>query len=365
METAGARIRTYALLPRVRAPIPAQQYRAAIPKLARQYCLPAKAPLAEGCLFFPLFDFDFRANATDLDVRYTNESGEVVTVRVSEPSVVVTVPQVSRSWDTECAEFYESRLASAETPKIFSKTSYPDTLLAVFLEEGSYYLQVWLGLTVMLSPGDKLWMKEPAATQFVTRGYHHLDAIVESDRWYGYLASVIRPTIKGEWLSVRASEPICQGLIYRPHGDALAHMTAEEVPQEVLLNPLQWHKFDPRYAAPPGKYQRQMNRPGNWDCTWKNSRSELSPQTRLRLFEVPIRVERETDSVTLHFHHADLEIQLAPSRFAEELERGGTFTVEAACDWICGEDSPPQFTADEVVGHLKELLDRGLLVVVE
>src|SRR5277367_6537304 len=99
-----ATIKTYAVLPRIRPPVPARDRAPRIPERAAHFCAPLRAAYAEGVLFFPPVSFDFRAGADTLEIRSRKDDGEWFTCAWNGRHTTLQIRDVSTAWARECDE---------------------------------------------------------------------------------------------------------------------------------------------------------------------------------------------------------------------------------------------------------------------
>lgn len=84
--------------------------------------------------------------------------------------------------------------------------------------------------------------------------------VVDVSNWQGWLAIVLKPTRKDEWVGIDANQPICQAVGYPGIIEQLQNRPMAQVIDELFWVHLHWHVYDPTYGIKPGKYQRTIKK---------------------------------------------------------------------------------------------------------
>ncbi len=258
------------ILPSQKMPQLAKDYvtsSAKLPKRAKAFCYPFKAAANQGAYFFSPLDFEFKLNDEQFLLRAKQDNGEYKTIEINSSDAPTTSNQfillsdISPQRSDQCLAAYRERLADVTLPDFINRDNFGfyEILLNVIVEEAPFgvFLQLWLGGVVTTDPGGEVWIKQAANVQ-VDPGYTTLDALIDVERWQGWLAIVLKPTRKNEWVSVDSEQPVCQLLGYDNPIEAINTIPMAQISDELFCAPLKWHVFDPNYAAKPGKYQRLM-----------------------------------------------------------------------------------------------------------
>jgi hypothetical protein len=370
---------SYAILPRIKPPVSCKGYPYAVPIRAKHFCQPMRAPYEEGCLFFSPIDFDFRCSSDRFELRAKRDNGDWFESS-SDADGGLSIADVSSSWHEECVATYRARLAHEEIPRHYDRSSpdYPSTLITFMKEEEpfGFFLQVWLGIVVVTQPGSKLFMREPTVTQLADRGFRHLDAIIETDRWHGYLQALLRPTAFDRWISVKSSQPISQGLICGLQHNVLSHTAIDQVPQHRLMDPMRWQLFDPTYqlGRKRGKYQLQMRKLKAWDCEWRaregefySRKANVQQDTVLQALAIPKLIGRTDREISIEIGNVQIAFDDPKYfAFADALlnNAAGNFNLEQLCGWVHA-DEPGQMSRNEVAESLQSLIASGAFAIVD
>jgi hypothetical protein len=135
-------------------------------------------------------------------------------------------------------------------------------MLNVVIEESPFdiYLQIWLGGTMELSSQDgngDIWIKHPSNVN-TDPGFITLDGKIDTQLWQGWLAIVIKPTRKNQWVHISQQQPLCQIVSYSSPIQSLNNIPFEQLTSEEVCGPLDWHIFANDYGIKPGKYLKKI-----------------------------------------------------------------------------------------------------------
>ncbi|PCK03388.1 MAG: hypothetical protein COA42_21240 [Alteromonadaceae bacterium] len=268
----------YHIYPYCQAPVLAKKYTPAVPKRARQYCMPVNAACREGMLFFPPLTMQAKLTSQSLLLRYQTEDGEQkqheialhaqneidtetsTNTRCSNNNYII-IHDLSPSRSDELQKKYRARMQDESMPDYIDKDNFGfyEVLANAMIEPEGAYLQLWLGGVIQTAPGTSVMIKHPS--NFISDpGWHCLDAIVESDHWHGWFAVVIQIPNNNEWVTIDENKPLCQAIPLTQGSTSLELSALDEIPQEHFTGPLKWHVFDPEYGVKPGKYQRERQK---------------------------------------------------------------------------------------------------------
>jgi hypothetical protein len=256
------------ILPSQKMPILSKDYVTALPKRAKAFCYPFKAAKNEGVYCFSPLDFAFKLTDEQFLLRATTTNGEDKTITIDASTVSTTnqyilISDIDPEQSSQNLKTYRARIPKEIVPDTINADNYGfyEVLLNVLVEEEPFgvFIQLWLGGVVTTDPGTPLWIKQ-AANVNMDPGYQCLDAVVDVSAWQGWLAIVLKPTRKDQWVEVNTTEPVCQMLAYPGNISQLDTIPMAQVSDQLFLEPLRWHSFDANYAVKPGKYQRMINK---------------------------------------------------------------------------------------------------------
>ena len=236
----------------------------AIPKRAAFFCHPFKLAAKKGVYAFAPFDFSVLVTDAYLDFKAVKADGSLFEKRVEKkPSAAnfVLLSDIDAQRSEECLTSYRSRLKSHAIPNFIDVETFGfyEIMVNIIVEEDpfDFYLQIWLGGTLHLDGDGQISIKH-ATNVLHDAGFICLDADVDTDMWQGWLAIVVKPTRKNDWIHFNKDTPICQIVGTNQAIEKLSCHAYKEVSNEQFCKPLDWHLFDPNYVAKPGKYQRQI-----------------------------------------------------------------------------------------------------------
>lgn len=371
------RLKSHEIMTRVRAPVPAATVEASMPDAARLFCPPFRKPNEQGVLLFPLTDFAYNCDGESLALRVRRSDGstmELSTRGKEWPQVEITVDDVCAKWAGECRAHYAELLSGRDIPETVDLESapYPNNLLvAQKVGDGSFVIQVWLGLILCTEPDWQILVTEPSMYGLKARHHRCVPGIIDSDRWRGWPAAVISVHPTRGWVEVSADEAICQVLPYRTRELQLEHRKLAEADQDALADALSWHDFDVAYRAGkrPGKYQRQLAGDGQWDCDWKSAlefergkASRVTPQDTVSRENYSIATETKCvdGTMVLVVESPMFTIEFADTLFLEffqHLANTTRFSVQDALNW----HSPSPYTWEQMKPLFVGLIENGAL----
>ncbi|NQZ11690.1 MAG: hypothetical protein HRT35_31450 [Algicola sp.] len=257
------------ILPSQKMPVLAKAYAADIPNRAKAFCYPFKAAKNAGVYFFPPLDFEFKLTDQQFLLRAKTTDGEYKTVTITEScgngeNHFILLSDIAPSQSEKCLKTYRARVnKDSEVPDFIDVDNFGfyEILINVLVEEAPFgvFIQLWLGGVVTTNPGTPLWFKQATNIQ-MDPGYQCLDAIVDVSHWQGWLAIVLKPTRKDEWVSVDANQPVCQAVGYPGAIEQLQNIPMAQVTDKLFSAPLHWHVYDCDYGMKPGKYQRTIKK---------------------------------------------------------------------------------------------------------
>jgi hypothetical protein len=179
-------IRFYRLIQEGRGPQPADRSAGgSLPTRAFRYCEPVTTASGFGWYLFPPCELAFRWDGTSIKWRL---NGEYVGRLES-----AQYPGLSRRFD---------KIAPSE-----SKGFAPPFVTKAALEPGT--IQVWTGLFARTAPDWSVLIRSPANIPRPP-GYELYEGVIETDRWFGPLLSVLRLTTSDVWVLLPADIPFVQ-----------------------------------------------------------------------------------------------------------------------------------------------------------
>ena len=264
MKDTNVTLQFYSIYPGQKPPCLAKDTTSDLPKRAKLFCHPFRAALQAGYHFFSPIDFDVHLTDNEMQLRTTSDEGveKIVTITNDpdnqQPSYLL-LQDTSPSKSKQALAEYRERLKDEQLPEGINLDTfgfYEVMVNGLYEGNNDFFIQLWLGGVVETPPGYAAWVKHPG-NRLLSNGLTCLDGLIETDRWQGWFAIVLKPEIKNEWLSVSTEQPICQILPYPLQSCELHSTTSSNTPQDKFLEPLKWHIFDPSYGRKPGKYQRE------------------------------------------------------------------------------------------------------------
>jgi len=259
-------LRFHQIYPHQKMPVLAKDFQAVIPKRAELFCHPFKDAKNAGCYFFSPIDFEFKLSEQQLQLRVKRDDGsfklwDISIIDESSNHNFILLSDISEQKSNECLTSYRQRIVKENVPDFINVDSFGfyEVMVNVFLEKDSQdvFFQIWLGGVLETEQGECILIKHPSNV-FSDSGFICLDGIINSSKWQGWMAVVIKPTEKECWVTVDREQPLCQIIGLPTPIDSLETISAENVETDIFMKPIQWHLFDETYNRKPGKYQREL-----------------------------------------------------------------------------------------------------------
>ena len=257
-------IEFHQIFPEQPLPTLASASTAEIPKRAKHFCLPFNTAMQRGVLLYPPINFQVKLEQDQLQLKLQKEDGSDHCIRIQknseEPQITYLLLQDQSTEQSERAlSFYREKLVDTDMPDWLDRNDFGfyEIMVNALYEPDvdTFYLQIWLGGALKTAPGQSLWFKQPT-NHPPYLGYTHLDAIIKTDQWHGWLATVIRIDTEDEWISIKRDTPLSQAFLCEAKQETLTTIPSSEVSSSTVSLPVEWHILDPSYGRKPGKYQR-------------------------------------------------------------------------------------------------------------
>lgn len=254
------------IYPKQKMPVKAQSYSHNTVKRAELFCHPFKQARDAGSYFFSPIAFEFKLTDEHLLLRTLRDDGnykEVAIDKAKAPSNnhFLLLQDTSPTESERCLDIYRHAMRDQDVPDFIDRDSFGfyEVMVNAFVEEEphDFFLQIWLGGVVETPEGVSVLVKHPSNTQ-MDPGFLCLDATIDTHQWRGWLAVVIKPQRKNEWVSISTDQPICQIVGANTLIDDLHCVPYKKVDLDTFMEPIRWHIFDPSYGRKAGKYQREI-----------------------------------------------------------------------------------------------------------
>ena len=254
------------IYPYQKMPVLAKNFQADIPKRAELFCHPFKQAKEVGCYFFSPIDFEFNLSEQRLQLRVNKDNGSIKEwdIPISDESSnnnFILLSDLSEDKSNTCLRMYRERIVKGEVPDFIDVDNFGfyEVMVNVFIEKDTkeVFLQIWLGGVLETEPGNGIFVKHPSNV-LSNPGFICLDGIIDSSKWQGWMAVVIKPTHKNYWVPVSRQQPLCQVIGFPTPIKKIENIIAAHVESAIFMKPIQWHLFDDTYNRKPGKYQRVM-----------------------------------------------------------------------------------------------------------
>ncbi len=261
-----ATLRFHQIYPYQKMPVLAKDFQVVIPKRAELFCHPFKQAKDMGCYFFSPIDFDFKLTDDEFQLRVKKDDNSFKNwnIPINEESSnnnFILLSDLSEQKSNECLDRYRERIVKTKVPDFIDIDNFGfyEVMVNVFIEKDiqEVFLQIWLGGVLETELGTKVFIKHPSNI-IPNPGFICLDGMVDSSRWQGWMAVVIKPTHKDTWIQVTRELPLCQIIGVSNPITTLKNIIAENVDKDIFMKPIQWHLFDEMYNRKPGKYQREV-----------------------------------------------------------------------------------------------------------
>lgn len=258
-------IRFHQIYPYQNLPVLAKGFQADIPKRAELFCYPFKEAKNAGCYFFSPIDFEFKLSDQGIQLRVEREDKcskewDIAIDNESSNNNFILLSDLSEEKSNACLKKYRERINKEKVPDCIDVDNFGfyEVMVNTFIEKESreVFLQIWLG-GVIETEDTSIFIKHPSNV-LPDPGFICLDGVIDSSKWQGWMAVVIKPTRKNSWVRVSKNSPLCQIMAYPVPMTTLENITAEKVKSDIFMKPIQWHLFDETYNQKPGKYQREL-----------------------------------------------------------------------------------------------------------
>ena len=265
----------YQIFPKQKMPIAADTQSYNLPKRAKSFCYPFKQAANTGVYAFPPIDFSIFQSEDYLDISVPTSAGQPLIKRLPKrvgAANFIALGEINSTLSKQCLQQYRQRIKAMQDLNIpafidIDSFGFYEVMLNILVEEDpfGFYLQIWLGGVVTLSSPNKqsvnsnseVLIKHPTNIAHDC-GFMCLDAVIDTAKWQGWLAVVIKPQVKNEWVHFNQQTPICQIIALNQANTSLSSETFDNIPDKYFVAPLQWHLFDTDYGVKLGKYQRLM-----------------------------------------------------------------------------------------------------------
>jgi hypothetical protein len=256
----------YQLYPYQKTPKLATDTSYKLPKRADFFCHPFKTAAKKGVFAYAPFEFSIKVTDAHLDFEAQRPDKTTFHKRVEKkPGAAnfVLLSDIDQERSEECLKKYRARIDKNAIPDNIDAGTFGfyEIMVNIIVEEDpfDFYLQIWLGGSLELDSNGQILVKH-ATNVLNDAGFICLDAEIDTQLWQGWLAIVIKPTRKNEWIHVNSDTPICQILGVSEPIQSLRCLSFDKISDKQFQTPLDWHLFDTEYAAKPGKYMRQIKK---------------------------------------------------------------------------------------------------------
>lgn len=250
-------------------PTLAQKHEFDTPQRAKMFCYPFSKAAKSGAYLYPPVDFSYHMTDDKLAIKIT-KSDQSILIKEFDKKVgaanFILLQDYAPQMSEQCLSKYRARIDDDIVPNHIDKSNFGfyEIMLNVVIEPSpfDFYIQIWLGGTLELIPESasssaNIWIKHPSNIASDC-GFVTLDGIIDTQLWQGWLAVVIKPTQKNQWIEISTQQPLCQVLGVNEAIDSLENIKFDDVSDQDICKPLNWHIFEGDYGLKPGKYLKVL-----------------------------------------------------------------------------------------------------------